>query len=83
VIRLRAADAAEKVTRHHPEWLQPYKRRLLGDLARVEQPEVRWHVAQMLPRLDVDRRDERKALAILWRTSMMTAALSRSAACRR
>jgi len=49
VVRMRAADAAEKITAQRPELLGPYKRLLLDDLARASQAEVRWHVAQMLP----------------------------------
>jgi hypothetical protein len=51
VVRARAADAVEKVTLVHPDWLVPYKRHLLGPLACCKQAEVRWHVAQMLPRV--------------------------------
>jgi hypothetical protein len=66
-VRMRAADAAEKATRRHPEWLAPYRRRLLGDIAASGQAELRWHVAQMLPRLTLDRREERKAVQLLLR----------------
>jgi hypothetical protein len=51
VVRSRAADAVEKISVIHPEYLRPYKAKLTGELARCEQKEVRWHVAQMLPRL--------------------------------
>ncbi|HZD70592.1 MAG TPA: ACT domain-containing protein, partial [Actinomycetes bacterium] len=51
VVRMRAADAAEKVTRRRPDVLAPHKARLLDEMAAVNQQEVRWHVAQMLPRL--------------------------------
>ncbi len=34
-------------------------------IAAVEQQEVRWHVAHMLPRLDLDVAERRQALAIL------------------
>ena len=51
VIRMRSADAVEKITAKHPDYLQPYKTELMGQLATIKQQEVRWHVAQMLPRL--------------------------------
>lgn len=51
VVRARAADAVEKISAVHPEYLRPYRRQLVGELARCQQKEVRWHVAQMLPRL--------------------------------
>jgi hypothetical protein len=66
-VRMRAADAAEKATRQHPEWLAPYRRRLLGDIAASDQAELRWHVAQMLPRLTLNGREERKAVQLLLR----------------
>ncbi len=65
VVRLRAADAVEKATRQHPELLRPYKQRLLHQVAKVDQQEVRWHVAQMLPRLSLDAAELEEALAIL------------------
>jgi hypothetical protein len=51
VVRMRAADVAEKATRLDPRLLQPYKRELLSLLAESVQCEVRWHLAQMIPRL--------------------------------
>jgi hypothetical protein len=51
VIRMRAADAAEKASRIRPELLRPFTRRLLRIAHRALQKEVRWHLAQMLPRL--------------------------------
>jgi hypothetical protein len=52
VVRMRAADAIEKITVKRRETLQPYKGRLMEEVARLEQKEVRWHVAQMLPRAE-------------------------------
>jgi hypothetical protein len=51
LIRMRAADAVEKVTRTRCELLRPYKKELLGLAAEASQQEVRWHLAAMLPRL--------------------------------
>lgn len=51
VVRARAADALEKISAIHPKYLHPYRAALIGELARCGQKEVRWHVAQMLPRL--------------------------------
>ena len=52
LIRMRAADAVEKITARHPEYLVSYRAPLLQQVARIDQQEVRWHVAQMLPRLE-------------------------------
>ena len=65
LIRMRAADAAEKVTVRRPKLLQPYKEHLLHQVAIIEQQEVRWHVAQMLPRLELSPAERRQALDIL------------------
>jgi hypothetical protein len=65
VLRARAADAVEKVTRVHPEYLQSRKAALIGPLARLEQKEVRWHVAQMLPRVGWSVPQRRRVLEIL------------------
>jgi hypothetical protein len=66
VIRMRAADAIEKATRDHPELLKPFKRRLLRQVAQIDQAEVRWHVAQMLPRLQLTPSEHDFAISILF-----------------
>jgi hypothetical protein len=65
VVRARAADAVEKISVIHPEYLRPYKSKLIGQLARGDQKEVRWHIAQMLPRLQWTQREERQVWEIL------------------
>ena len=50
-VRMRAADALEKISRKHAGLLQPYVALLLGLLEETEQPEVQWHTAVLLPRL--------------------------------
>ncbi len=65
VVRSRAADALEKVSVKRPALLEPYKVFLLRVAATVEQQEVRWHVAQMLPRLPLTRREIKSAFSLL------------------
>ena len=65
IIRMRAADAIEKITARQPEYLQPYKTRLIEQVATIDQQEVRWHVAQMLPRLDVTPAEQAVIVEIL------------------
>ncbi len=65
VVRVRAADAVEKITRAHPELLQPWKRPLLETAAELPDKEVRWHVAQMLPRLKLTFIQQDRAVQIL------------------
>jgi hypothetical protein len=47
----RAANALEKASREAPSMLKPYKAALLGLMAEVEQKELRWQLALMVPRL--------------------------------
>jgi len=65
IIRMRAADAVEKATKKCPELLWPYKRKLLGEIAAIEQPEVRWHLSLMLPRLSLNDAERQQVLVIL------------------
>ncbi len=43
VVRMRAGDALEKIARIRPELLAPFARRLLSDVADVDQPSIQWH----------------------------------------
>lgn len=65
VIRMRAADAVEKATRDHPELLEPHKRAVLQNISGIKQQEVRWHVAQLLPRLQLTSKQHSRAVSIL------------------
>jgi len=57
LVRMRAADAAEKVSLRRPSLLQPFKAKLLGLLEEATQQELRWHLAQMIPRLHLSKKD--------------------------
>ena len=65
LVRMRAADAAEKVTRKKGELLQPYKGELLGLMAETEQQELRWHLAAMVPRMALNPKQRDLATALL------------------
>jgi len=67
LIRMRAADATEKITARHPEYLQPYKDALLQRVAAIEQQEVRWHVAQMVTRLRLTVEERAHVVKTLFR----------------
>ncbi len=56
-LRMRVADAVEKISRTRPDLLQPYKRDFILNIAETEQKEVRWHLAQLLPRLLLTARE--------------------------
>jgi hypothetical protein len=67
LVRMRAADAVEKITRDYPEYLQPYKTDLVKNVAAVNQQEVRWHTAQMIPRLILTKEERTTSAEILFR----------------
>jgi hypothetical protein len=65
VVRMRAADASEKVTRANPALLQPFKEELLGLMAETSQQELRWHLAAMVPRLSLNAQERQVATSLL------------------
>ena len=65
LIRMRSADAVEKITAQHPEYLQPYKKKLIQQVAKIDQQEVRWHVAQMFPRLELGEEEQAVVVELL------------------
>jgi hypothetical protein len=65
IIRMRSADAVEKITAKYPEYLQPYKEKLIQQVAKIDQQEVRWHVAQMFPRLELSEEERAVIVEIL------------------
>ena len=66
IIRMRAADAVEKVSRVHPEYLKPHKQRLIKKVAKIEQQEVRWHVAQMFSYLELEGKGKKEVMSLLF-----------------
>jgi hypothetical protein len=65
IVRMRAADAAEKITRTHRELLQPYKKELLGLMSEAGQQELRWHLAVMVPRLALTTKERQIVFSAL------------------
>ncbi len=65
LVRMRAADATEKVTRRNRELLRPYKKELLGLLAEAKEQELRWHLAVMVPRLSLNAKERQLAISSL------------------
>jgi hypothetical protein len=63
LVRMRAADAAEKVSARRPELLKPFKRELLGLAVETDQQELRWHLAQMIPRMPLTGGERMRAAA--------------------
>lgn len=67
LVRMRAADAAEKLTVTNPEWLRPFKAQLIKLATETKQQELKWHLAQILPRLELSRRDRVMVAAVFRR----------------
>ncbi|HUV92314.1 MAG TPA: hypothetical protein VMV80_04440 [Anaerolineales bacterium] len=65
LVRMRSADAVEKITALHPDFLEPYKTTIIEEVAPIEKQEVRWHVAQMVPRLELRETEVNKVFDIL------------------
>jgi hypothetical protein len=65
LVRMRSADAVEKVTRVHRELLKPYKKEMLGLMTEAREQELRWHLAAMVPRLPLNARERGIAIVLL------------------
>jgi len=65
VVQMRAADAAEKVTRVNHPLLVPFKKELLGLMTTATEQEMRWHLAVMIPRLPLTARERQRVSSLL------------------
>jgi len=65
VIRMRSADAIEKVSAKRPEYLRPFKPKLINQISKIEQQEVRWHAAQMFSYIETSKIERNKIIKIL------------------
>lgn len=63
-LRMRAADALEKVCRQHPDWIVPYIDRFSTELATSGQASIQWHLAQIYAQVELT--DSQKLFAISW-----------------
>jgi len=50
---MRAADAVEKITLRHPAYLNPHKAQLMAVFKSADHKELKWHMAQLLPRVEL------------------------------
>jgi len=67
IVRSRAADVIEKVSKRHPELLKSYKTVILQNLGSFTQKEVRWHIAQIISRLNLNRAQSARAVRVLFK----------------
>ncbi len=67
IVRMRAADVLEKISREQPACLEP-RSALLRRLARTtDQASLRWHLAQMIPRLPLTTHERRAMVRVFKR----------------
>jgi hypothetical protein len=66
IVRMRAADAIEKITLDHTQYLQPHKRKIIQLAEVATQQELRWHLAQIIPRLGLTPKEKIKVVNILF-----------------
>lgn len=69
-VRMRAADAFEKVCREHPEWIVPYIDRIQNELSTCSQPSIQWHIAEIYCQVELDK--GQKAHAIKWLKNLLS-----------
>lgn len=67
VVRMRAADALEKIARTQPTLFVNYRSRLLNDVAQIDQPSVQWHLAQILAEIELTPAQRARAAVTLKR----------------
>lgn len=56
---MRAADAIEKITAKNASYLKPHKAQLLSVLKSADHKELKWHIAQLVGRMDLDKKELR------------------------
>ncbi len=62
---MRAADAIEKVTIRHPQFLMPHKNQLFSLLKGSMDKELKWHIAQLITRLSLTAEEQAEVWKIL------------------
>jgi hypothetical protein len=65
VVRMRASDVVEKISRDRVALLNPFKPLFFELLASATQKEMRWHLALIVPRLDLTRAEVHRAAELL------------------
>lgn len=65
VVRMRAANAADKVSSRQPELLRPFRAALLSLSEETTEAHLRWQLAQMIPRLSLTRAERNRFISRL------------------
>jgi hypothetical protein len=66
VLGMRSADAVEKISAKRPALLNPFKRKILAAAASATQKEIRWHLALIIPRLNLTPNEKAAAIEVLF-----------------
>jgi HEAT repeat protein len=66
LIRMRAADAIEKISADQPALLRPFKKEIIRRAGESRQQEVRWHMAQIIVRPAWTTREKDQVVEILF-----------------
>jgi HEAT repeat protein len=80
VVRMRAGDAVEKIGRTNPDYLEPHRAFFLKLATTTEQPSLRWHLAQLIPRLTLTTAERRKMVGVFKRYLGDSSAVVRTSA---
>jgi hypothetical protein len=83
LIRMRAADAIEKISADQPALLRPFKKKIIRLAGESRQQEVRWHMAQIIVRPAWTTREKDQVVEYYSTTLMITAKSSLLLPCRR
>ena len=70
LVVMRTADAIEKITIEHPEYLLIHKKKILELCLSAKNKELKWHLALLLPRTELNGKDLSKAMSILKQWAM-------------
>lgn len=65
LVVMRTADAVEKITIDHPEYLKAHKKEILNLFDKAEDKELKWHLAQIVSRVKLNENEAGKAWQIL------------------
>jgi len=66
IIRARAVDTIEKISKINSEFIQKYKSELIYEIApKSKQKEVRWHIAQLISYLKLNSKERNDSFALL------------------
>ena len=66
LVVMRAADAVEKLTKTHTEYLDSHKMELLQLFQSANNIELKWHLAQLIPRLIIRLKLNNEETGMVW-----------------